>query len=108
MVTFYLFPCKEDTKVTSLIIMTTLFFPNSEISDNLFIVKRHIIYSRSYFPICGFEISFVSLNSVCTRAISGLQASRTRSSMSPRITNLKHLCDTAFQEVFSSLGFCDC
>lgn len=97
-----------DKKVTSLIMMTTFFFPNSEISDNLFIVKRRIIYSRSYFWICGFEISFVSLNSVYTRAISDLQASGTLSSMSPHITDLKHLCDRASKEGFFSLGFSDC
>lgn len=95
-----------DKKVTSLIGMTTFFFPNSEMSDNLFIVKRHIIYSGSYLWICGVEISFVILNSDCTRAISDLQA--WFSSMSSHTTNLKHLSDRASKEVFSSLGFSDC
>lgn len=97
-----------DKKVTSLIVMTTFFYPNSELSDNLFIVKRHIIYSGSYFWICGVEICFVNLNSVCTRAVSDLQASRTFSSMSPHTTYLKHLCDRASKDVFSSLGFSGC
>lgn len=95
-------------KVTSLIVMTIFFFLNSEMSDSLFIVKKHIIYSGSYFQICGVEISFVTLNSVCTRAISDLQASRMLRPTSPHITNLKQLCDRASKEVFSSLGSSDC
>lgn len=97
-----------DKKVTSLIVMTTFFYPNSEFSDIVFIVKRHIIYSGSYFWICGVEICFVSLNSGYTRAVSDLQASRTLSSMCPHTTYLKHLCDRASKEVFSRSGFSDC